>query len=338
MNDDTLTSLNIKTVENINENKTNLVKDSNKTFDYYLNNAENNLKCIVKNSNHYKNLDGLKRIIDENIYVSSFFKYKKFESFINNDFKQNYNYYNEIMRKLCQQNKIRENIVNNTKYNINNSNYKEKTFPRQISENSINFNTINNTFNNNFNYNTINNTNNRTNDFNMYDAKETYTKKSNDGGKIIYNNINCNSFIVKYPSTEEENNTGDLFNTASNDKNNRFIGIKRNSEELNRHKTEIDNIYNEIKDLYNRYKRNNLKNSENIIYEHKKGIFEKNETIILENKAVCTIYFKKDIIESIFLISEEKKVKQNNEIIEVLSKIRQDLIDLNEKKLYMIEE
>ena len=331
-------ALNLNNLGNINEIRQNALSFSNPFFNS-LKTAENRLKSIIEKSGNFVNIKDLKNIIDKNMYVSSFFKNKKFEKYISNDFIQNYNNYKKGINNIIS-NKNRENAINiNRERDLRN-------------DNTINFNTINTTnHNNTINYNNvdyiasnhklnnqINNTINRVNSdnsVNIFEAEDLNSKKSSDGPKIYLNhNISCKNIILKYSNSDENSNKGDIFN-------NRFIGNKRSSEELNRYSEEKQEIYNEIKDLYNKYKKNELKNNEqkqNKIYENKSTFFKKNETIILENNPVCIIYFINDIIESIYLISDQRTIKEDRNIIEVLNKIKKDIKDLIEKNKYMFEE
>ena len=333
-------ALNFNNLGNINEIGQNAYSYSNPFFNG-LKTAENRLKSIIEKSGKFVNLKDLKNIIDKNIYVSSFFKNKKFEKYVGNDFIQNYNNYKKGVNNIIS-NKYRENTINiNRERDLRNDNtINFNTINTSNHNNTINYNNVeciasNHKLNNQIN-NTINRANNDNNSVNIFEGEDLLSKKSSDGPKIYLNhNINCKNIILKYSNADENSSKGDIFNNS-------FIGNKRSSEELNRYSEEKQAIYNEIKDLYNKYKKNELKNNEqkqNKIYENKSTFFSKNETIILENNAVCIIYIKKDIIESIYLISDQKTIKEDRNIIEVLNKIKKDIKDLIEnKKNNMFEE
>ena len=282
--------INIKNIENINDNNT--CKDFNK-FENHLKTIEYRLNKINNNLNKFNYLEDMKIILNKNIYVSSFFKNKKFEEFINNDFNQYYNYYKKSVNNFL--------LLNNDTRQFNNS---------KDSKNMKN---------------ALNNIN-RTNDINV----DLFTKVSSDTLK----------FTDKGQGIMEEiNKKGALFNNNSKVNNNNYIGKKRTLG-LNTFNTEKETIYNEIKDLYNSYQRGKYKNNENTnkIYEQKSKKFGNNETIILENNPVCIIYFNEDIIESIYLITNKETIKEDYKIIEVLTQIKKDLINLSEKNKYLNEE
>lgn len=282
--------INIKNIENINDNNT--CKDFNK-FENHLKTIEYRLNKINNNLNKFNYLEDMKIILNKNIYVSSFFKNKKFEEFINNDFNQYYNYYKKSVNNFL--------LLNNDTRQFNNS---------KDSKNMKN---------------ALNNIN-RTNDINV----DLFTKVSSDTLK----------FTDKGQGIMEEiNKKGALFNNNFKVNNNNYIGKKRTLG-LNTFNTEKETIYNEIKDLYNSYQRGKYKNNENTnkIYEQKSKKFGNNETIILENNPVCIIYFNEDIIESIYLITNKETIKEDYKIIEVLTQIKKDLINLSEKNKYLNEE
>ena len=109
----------------------------------------------------------------------------------------------------------------------------------------------------------------------------------------------------------------------------KFIGNKRNLDKNNVEKTEKENIFEEIKNLFNTFK--NQEQSENAIYENKSGFFEKNVTIIMNNKTFCIIYLNRSFIQNIFLVNDRSMISDDQGIIEILNNIKNDLT----KKLKM---
>jgi hypothetical protein len=146
--------------------------------------------------------------------------------------------------------------------------------------------------------------------------------KINIQNKIIQNknysqNLNEISSHINIPNITNGNN---------NYNNMILLGKKRNLDD--KEESEKESLYKDIKSIYNKYKNDKNNNEENEIsmYDVDTGFFEKNETVVIGNP-VCIIYFNRKIISSIYLIREKITVFNNNEIIEVLNKLK---IELNE--------
>ena len=73
-------------------------------------------------------------------------------------------------------------------------------------------------------------------------------------------------------------------------------------------------------------------NIQNIIYEHKMGFFEQNDTIIIENKPICIIYLNRNHINKIYLINDQSSIEDEKDIKDVLIKIKNDLCDFMKNK------
>ena len=146
--------------------------------------------------------------------------------------------------------------------------------------------------------------------------------KINIQNKIIQNknysqNLNEISSHINIPNITNGNN---------NYNNMILLGKKRNLDD--KEESEKESLYKDIKSIYNKYKndKNNNEDNEISMYDVDTGFFEKNETVVIGNP-VCIIYFNRKIISSIYLIREKITVFNNNEIIEVLNKLK---IELNE--------
>ena len=114
----------------------------------------------------------------------------------------------------------------------------------------------------------------------------------------------------------------------NNNKNINLIGKKRKLDNKNE---ENNNIYKEIKELFNKYK-NNMKDkdikNDIKIFEHKVGFFEQNDTIIIEEKPICVVYLNKEHINKIYLINEKNIIEDDNDIKDILIKLKDDLNNL----------
>jgi len=120
----------------------------------------------------------------------------------------------------------------------------------------------------------------------------------------------------------------------------KILGKKRKLDgmEEKTEKNETTIIYEKIKKIYNDFIRNNKiheKTKNNIIiYDHKKGYFESQETIIIRNNPVCVIYFKDENIKNIFLIKEQNSYEDEKNIKYILEKIKSDLESLCNNNSY----
>ena len=142
---------------------------------------------------------------------------------------------------------------------------------------------------------------------------------------IIIQNKNYNQNLNEISS---HINIPNIINGNNNYNNMILLGKKRNLDD--KEESEKESLYKDIKSIYNKYKndKNKKDNEDNEIsmYDVDTGFFEKNETVVIGNP-VCIIYFNRKIISSIYLIREKITVFNNNEIIEVLNKLK---IELNE--------
>ena len=299
-----------------NENYNNLGNNNDRLelrenpFKNALKNAEDKLKLLIKNSDNYKDSNIIKKVLDENINVIPIFKKSKYFNYITNDITE---------KKSDEKNINTKSNDNLTVKSLNIHNNKEKN------------NNINNQYNNKTNINS-----------------ERYIYHSNEVKTGLYGpNINVQNIIVKLPQNLEnitsrintQNNMNDnnlLLNINSNINLNsntkQFIGNKRNLDR-NVEKTEKENIYDEIKKLFNNIKNKSKELPENKILENKNDFFNKNETIIMESKPFCIIYLFRSVIQKIFLVNDKSIISDDQGIIEILNKIKNDIINkLKEKK------
>ena len=303
-------------LDSINNNDNNTVNNTDRfevrknPFNDAVKRAEEKLLELINHSNKIRNSDIniVAKVLDENLNVIPIFKKSK--------------YFNNIINDFAKKNNNEKNINTRTDSNdinriSNINNNKEKKY-------LINNSQINCTQNNIFlERNSPNNTNNTNESRNERCAP----------------NINVQNIIVKLPNNLNEitsrinpqNNINDnnlLFNINSNiNLNNnstmKFIGNKRNLDKNNVEKTEKENIFEEIKNLFNNFK--NQEQTENAIYENKSGFFEKNVTIIMNNKPFCIIYLSRSFIQNIFLVNDRSMINDDQGIIEILNNIKNDL-------------
>jgi len=176
-------------------------------------------------------------------------------------------------------------------------------------------------------------------------------KKVITNNNIKENNLNLSSLKNSYPKIsiqniiiQDKNYSQNLDEISSrinlpnnmtvNNNYNKMIllGNKRNFDD--KLESQKESIYKEIKSLYNKHKsdKNKNKDDNNVddkdisMYNVDTGFFEKNETIVIGNP-ICIIYFNRKLITSIYLIKEKTTVCNNEEIIEVLNKIKNELND-----------
>lgn len=174
-------------------------------------------------------------------------------------------------------------------------------------------------------------------------------KKVISNNNIKENNLNLSSLKNSYPKIsiqniiiQDKNYSQNLDEISSrinlpnnmtvNNNYNKMIllGNKRNFDD--KLESQKESIYKEIKSLYNKYKSDKNKNKDDndaddkdiSMYNVDTGFFEKNETIVIGNP-ICIIYFNRKLITSIYLIKEKTTVCNNEEIIEVLNKIKNEL-------------
>ena len=107
-----------------------------------------------------------------------------------------------------------------------------------------------------------------------------------------------------------------------------MLGNKRKIDHI-KENNEIKIIYEEIKQIYNEYVQNNKikdKTKQNIlIYNHKSGYFETEETIIIRNKPFCIIYLNREDIIKIYLIKEKNNYENEKDIKSILEKVKSEL-------------
>ena len=277
--------------------------------------AESKFKYLINNSKNYKDSNIMQKVIDENIYVLSIHKKIKHLDFYDNIFKKNSEEKNcTIKSNYANDNLLDKNLNQILKINRN-----------KEDKNSYPGNDI--ILNKDEDYLNIK-SNEETKQINYNNICQKFLKKVSDNLDEISNKINT-------PNNNRDNNL--LLNITSNinvnnyNEKNILIGNKRYSNDKKyNEKTEKDYIYDEIKKLFTLYenfiKKNNIDEvKENKIYENKIGFFEEVYTLIIDGKTTCVVYLNRSIIYNIYLIVDGMPIKDDKEIIDVLTKIKNDL-------------
>ena len=277
--------------------------------------AESKFKYLINNSKNYKDSNIMQKVIDENIYVLSIHKKIKHLDFYDNIFKKNSEEKNiTIKSNYANDNLLDKNLNQILKINRN-----------KEDKNSYPGNDI--ILNKDEDYLNIK-SNEETKQINYNNICQKFLKKVSDNLDEISNKINT-------PNNNRDNNL--LLNITSNinvnnyNEKNILIGNKRYSNDKKyNEKTEKDYIYDEIKKLFTLYenfiKKNNIDEvKENKIYENKIGFFEEVDTLIIDGKTTCVVYLNRSIIYNIYLIVDGMPIKDDKEIIDVLTKIKNDL-------------
>jgi hypothetical protein len=161
-------------------------------------------------------------------------------------------------------------------------------------------------------------------------------KKENEQTKVIIKPlINFNTIFIK---EDKESNNLDRINVQENLQNNnnnfKLLGNKRNLDEKDKSNIEKKVIYDEIKEIYNNYQ--NSKDENKPLHIYSQGFIDKNETIIIDNKPICVVYFQNELLTKIFLISEKHEVEDDKTIIDILTNIRNQLKSKQTKKSFNI--
>ena len=140
------------------------------------------------------------------------------------------------------------------------------------------------------------------------------------------------------PKNDEDVNFNANFDLGENHKK---INEPKNNAELLKKKRKLPNneknneinlerIYEEIKRLFYEYNTKYNKKFDLIpsyaIFEQQNDSFEKVATIIEEKIPGCCIYFNKYLISKIYLIREEKFLIDKKDILEILEKIKKNIL------------
>jgi hypothetical protein len=162
---------------------------------------------------------------------------------------------------------------------------------------------------------------------NKNDYKDYFDMKMNNYSTIDNTNYNYEKVenideFVKIKNNS--NNNHDLFNQNTN----KNLLCKKRNNDCSYIKI-ANNLIEEILNLYKDYNtgKKDQKNEEYRIYED--GILKKNITIIENNQPICAIYIEKKVINDIYLIKEKILTSNEDEIMEILNKIKKNI----EKKL-----
>ena len=184
---------------------------------------------------------------------------------------------------------------------------------------------------------------NKSIDNNLEKTKDTDKKNlkdlDNKTDKNDYFDITLNnySFIdTKTSNNERIENIGEFIQVKNNNNNNQGLLNQNTNQSLLCKKRNNDYIYinedannllNEIQNLYNNYNKGkkDQQSGEYKFYEEIIGFYSKNLTIIENSAVICIIYIEKKVIAEIYLIKEKIFVKDKDDIIDILSKIKQNI-------------
>ena len=137
-------------------------------------------------------------------------------------------------------------------------------------------------------------------------------------------NSNQNSYQNSYQGNISSNDKNNILESDSKENTIKTnLGKKRYLDEQ-KEKNEIGDIYNEIKRIYEVYTNNNKGVQEHIIYKNESNYYKKEETIFINNEAICTIYFSSGNIIKIFLINENKSYDKEDDIKYILENIKKE--------------
>ena len=165
--------------------------------------------------------------------------------------------------------------------------------------------------------------------------KDLYNKTD----KNEYFDITMNNYSIidtKTSDNEKIENIGEFIQIKNNNNNNQdlfnqntnlnLLCKKRNNDCSNIKEDEIY-LINEIQNLYNNYNKGKKaqQSGEYKIHEEIIGFYSKNLTIIENSAVICIIYIEKKVIDEIYLIKEKIFVKDKDDIIDILSKVKQNI-------------
>ena len=311
--DETLNNLNLLLEDNINIKKNNN-KINTKTFEDVLSETKNKFQKLTKTFEKIKIPNNfMDKIIKNNIHLQYIFKDKN----LNID-----DIYN-IPKYIESKNNFKNKEENKDSNNFIDEYSKEETKDTKTNNKFFYMNIIKNKNESKNIFSKIN----KIKDFIIYDNK-TYNSE----------NLENMTNIVGIKSNYNKNQLNFSSNIKNKENNNiSLIGKKRNNEDKNLNNINKEDIINEIRHLYDKYNKNNkrnfINNSYYKLYEDIDGFFKKNITIIENNYPICVIYFKHKIIEKIYLIRDEIFIEDENEILEVLNKIKSNISKLFKEKV-----
>ena len=184
---------------------------------------------------------------------------------------------------------------------------------------------------------------NKSIDNNLEKTKDTDNKNLKDlynkTDKNEYFDITMNNYSIidtKTSDNEKIENIGEFIQIKNNNNNNQdlfnqntnlnLLCKKRNNDCSNIKEDEIY-LINEIQNLYNNYNKGKKaqQSGEYKIHEEIIGFYSKNLTIIENSAVICIVYIEKKVIAEIYLIKEKIFVKDKDDIIDILSKVKQNI-------------
>ena len=184
---------------------------------------------------------------------------------------------------------------------------------------------------------------NKSIDNNLEKTKDTDNKNlkdlDNKTDKNDYFDIAMNNYSIidtKTSDNEKIENIGEFIQIKNNNNNNQDLFnqntnlnllCKKRNNDCSYIKEDANNLLNEIQNLYNNYNKGkkDQQSGEYKFYEEIIGFYSKNLTIIENSAVICIVYIEKKVIAEIYLIKEKIFVKDKDDIIDILSKIKQNI-------------
>ena len=169
--------------------------------------------------------------------------------------------------------------------------------------------------------------------------KKNMKDLDNKTDKNDYFDITMNNYSIidtKTYENEKIENIGEFTQIKKNNNNNQGLFnqntnlnllCKKRNNECSYIKEDANNLMNEIQNLYNNYNegKKDEQSGEYKIYEEIIGFFSKILTIIEDSEVICIVYIEKKRIVEIFSIKEKIIVNDKVDIIDILSKVRQNI-------------
>ena len=279
--------------EDIYENFSNLKKDlgfekKKDLFNEALRAVKSKFNTFCKINFNNKNSNIIDCIKERNIHTQYIFKKK------NLDKDDDITYNNYIIDELCKN--LDDKKTNKNMCDIDNNKEETKDTDNQ------NWHDVNNKTDNKDYFDS------QKNNYSFIDTNISNHEKIEKLEEII---------IVKKNIYDISNHNQNSLNLLNRKRNKDISDIKESSY----------NLVNEIQNLYDNYnKRKKDLQKEYKIYIDDVGFFNKNLTIIEKEAPTCIIYIENKVLEKIYLVREQIFISNEDEIKEVLTIVKQNIL------------